>query len=290
MILLQIDLFGNTRYRVNLHTHTTRSDGAATPEEAIKRYRAEGYDALALTDHWIFGASQVAENGLLLLSGIEYDTQTDTKDGLFHIVGIGMREDPALPRDASVQEMINAIKHASGFAVLAHPAWSLNTPEQILPLENVDATEIYNSVSGVHMSRRADSSLIVDMLGAKGRLYPLLASDDTHYYDNDACVSWIMVRAAECTQESILNALYRGDFYATQGPEVHLYREGDELVVRCSACREIVFLSDRAFSRRVFEGEELSSARYTPIEKESFIRVVVTDQNGKMAWTTPLKI
>lgn len=287
---MQTDLFGKTRYRINLHTHTMRSDGAVFPDEAIERYRAAGYDALALTDHWVFGKSQIAENGLLLLSGIEYDTKTDTKNGLFHIVGIGMCEDPRLPRDATVQEMINGIKHVGGFAILAHPAWSLNSPDQILPLENVDATEIYNSVSGVHMSRRADSSLIVDMLGAKGRLYPLLASDDTHYYDSDACAAWIMVQAEACTQEKILEAMYRGDFYATQGPEVHLRREGKKMLVDCSPCREIVFFSDRAFSRRVFEGEGLTSACYTPIENESFIRVQVTDKDGKKAWTNPIKI
>ena len=287
---MQTDLFGNTRYRVNLHTHTTRSDGAATPKEAIARYRAAGYDALALTDHWAFGESRTAENGLLVLSGMEYDTKTTTKDGLFHIVGIGMREDPRLPRDATVQEMIDGIKRAGGFAVLAHPAWSLNTPAQILPLERVDATEVYNSVSGVHMSRRADSSLIVDMLGAQGRLYPLIGSDDTHYYDNDTFGAWIMVKAEVCTQDAILQALYRGDFYATQGPEVHLHREGDEFVVSCSPCREIVFLSDRAFSRRVFEGEDLTKAYYKPLENETFIRVQVTDKNGKQAWTNPIKL
>ncbi len=287
---MQTDLFGNTRYRVNLHTHTTLSDGAATPDEAIACYRAAGYDALALTDHWAFGKSKTAQNGLLVLSGIEYDTKTSTKEGLFHIVGIGMREDPCLPRDATVQEMIDGIKRAGGFAVLAHPAWSLNTPAQILPLENVDATEIYNAVSGVHMSRRADSSLIVDMLGAQGRLYPLLGSDDTHYYDNDPFGAWIMVQAAACTQDAILDALYRGDFYATEGPEVHLRREGDEFVVSCSPCREIVFLSDRAFSRRVFTGEGLSRASYTPVENETFVRAIVTDENGKQAWTNPIRL
>lgn len=287
---MQTDLFGHTRYRVNLHTHTTRSDGVFSPEKAAERYRAAGYDALALTDHWVFGENTTAENGLLLLSGIEYDTKTSTKDGLFHIVGIGMQKDPRLPRDATVQEMINDIKRAGGFAVLAHPAWSLNTPAHVLPLENVDATEIYNSVSGVHMSRRADSSLLVDMLGAQGRLYPLLASDDAHYYDNDACAAWIMVRAEACTQDAILSALYRGNFYATQGPEVHLHREGDTFVVTCSPCREIAFLSDRAFSHRVFEGEDLTSARYTPLENETFIRVQVTDKNGNKAWTNPVKL
>lgn len=287
---MQTDLFGNTRYRVNLHTHTTRSDGAATPQEAIARYRKEGYDALALTDHWAFGESYCAENGLLLLSGIEYDTQTTTKDGLFHIVGIGMREDPRLPRNASVQEMIDGIKRVGGFAVLAHPAWSLNTPEQILPLQNIDATEIYNSVSGVHMSRRADSSLIVDMLGAQGCLYPLLGSDDTHYYDNDAFGAWVMVKANVCTQAAILEALYRGDFYATQGPEVHLQRENNGFTVNCSPCREIVFLSDRAFSHRVFTGEAITQAHYTPTENETYIRAIITDENGKQAWTNPVKL
>ena len=287
---MQKDLFGKTRYRVNLHTHTTLSDGAATPEEAIKCYRAEGYDALALTDHWAFGESKTAENSLLLLSGIEYDTKTTTKEGLFHIVGIGMRKDPCLPLDATVQEMIDGIKREGGFAVLAHPAWSLNTPEQILPLKNVDATEIYNTVSAVHMSRRPDSSLIVDMLGAQGRLYPLLASDDTHYYDNDACVCWVMVQAEACTQEKILEALWRGDFYSTQGPEVHLHREGEEFVVTCSPCSEILFLSDRQWARRVFVGDGLTKAYYTPHENETFVRVQVTDENGRMAWTNPIKI
>ena len=287
---MQTDLLGNTRYRVNLHMHTSRSDGDATPSEAAARYRAAGYDAVAFTDHWVFGESQYAENGLLLLSGIEYDTKTSTENGLFHIVGIGMREDPCLASDAGAQEMIDAIKRVGGFAVIAHPAWSLNTPEQIMELKNADATEIYNAVSGVHMSRRADSSLIVDMLGAKGRLYPLIAADDTHYYDSDACSAWIMVQAKACTQEEILKALHRGDFYATQGPEVHVQREGDEVKVICSPCREIVFLSDRAFSKRVFESDGITTARYTPFPNESFIRVQITDENGKRAWTNPIKL
>jgi hypothetical protein len=95
-----------------------------------------------------------------------------------------------------------------------------------MALENADATEIYNSISAVHMSRRPDSGIIVDMLGAIGRFYPLLATDDAHHYDNDNCISWIMAEAEECTKESILKAVREQKFYATQGPEVHLWREG----------------------------------------------------------------
>lgn len=37
-------------YRGNLHTHSTKSDGALEPQTVCDRYRAEGYDFIALTD------------------------------------------------------------------------------------------------------------------------------------------------------------------------------------------------------------------------------------------------
>lgn len=282
---MQTDLFGKTRYRVNLHMHTTLSDGLKTPAQAAQLYRAAGYDAIAITDHWTFGEPGELED-MTVLSGCEYNMlSSNTRDGLFHIVGVGMQRNPEIPHDADVQTVINSIRQVGGLVILAHPAWSLNSPAQILPLEHVDLTEIYNSVSGVHMSRRPDSGLIVDMLGAQGRIYPLIADDDAHYYDNDACMSWIMVEALDRTRESLLHAIRNGQFYATQGPEVHIRREGAELVVHCSPCREILFLSDCAWSRRVFAGEGLTEAHYLPVEAEHFVRAEVTDENGRRAWT-----
>ena len=38
-----------------LHTHTTWSDGMHTPKETAEHYRSQGYDFLALTDHWVYG-------------------------------------------------------------------------------------------------------------------------------------------------------------------------------------------------------------------------------------------
>jgi predicted metal-dependent phosphoesterase TrpH len=279
------DIYGKTRYRVNLHTHTTRSDGKKTPEEAAKIYREAGYDAITLTDHWCYGES-FDQDGLLVLSGVEYNIKnTHPREGLFHIVGVGMTQDPCLDDTADAQAAIDAIKSADGLAIIAHPAWSLNTPEQIMKLRGGDVTEIYNSVSGVHMSRRPDSGVVVEMLGAQGVFYPLVADDDTHYYDNDACVSYIEVAAESCTRESLLAAIRKGDFYATQGPEVHLRREGDEMVVTCSPCCEIVFLSDWVWSRRVFEGEGITEARYKICDGEHFIRAEVVDKDGKRGWT-----
>ncbi|MBQ9773386.1 MAG: hypothetical protein IJW30_01845 [Clostridia bacterium] len=280
------DLFGKPRYKVNLHMHTTLSDGHLSPVEAVQRYRAEGYDAVALTDHWFFGSGSDVE-GMTILPGGEYNVrQSDASVGVYHIVGIGMTRQPSVTKQMSVQELIDSIRAAHGWVILGHPAWSLNTPEQISALRGIDAVEIYNTVSGVHNSRRPDSSLIVDMLACQGRVYPLVADDDAHYYDGtDDCVSWIMVEAEDNSREALMRGLRRGSFYATQGPEVHLLRDGDGYTVKSSPVREIVFLSNLAASKRAFEGTDLTEAHYVPRENEHFLRAQVKDAQGRMAWT-----
>lgn len=280
------DLNGKKRYKVNLHMHTNMSDGRRTPEEAARIYQEQGYDALAFTDHWAFGPAREI-NGVTLLSGVEYNCGgSDCRNGVFHIVGLCCKTEPNANRQMGAQELIDAIHEAGGVAVLAHPAWSLNSPDQIMPLNGVDATEIYNTASGVHYSRRPDSSVIVDMIGALGRYYPLIAADDTHYYDGlDECKSFVMVQAESASHEDLEEAIRAGRYYASQGPEVHLTRQGNEFIARTSPCSSIVFLSNFAWSKRSFTGEGLTEARYLPREGECFIRVEVTDKDGKRAWS-----
>lgn len=290
------DMFGKTRYKVNLHMHTSNSDGMVTPEQALQIYKAQGYDAVALTEHWKYGAVGSYE-GMTIISGVEYNCgYRDSSAGVYHILGLGMKESPepdeayyqAHPQQA--QQLIDRIHEQGGTVVLAHPAWSLNTPEQILALHGLDATEIYNSVSNVHFSRRPDSSLIVDMIAARGCYPALIADDDAHYYDGEHCFSYIMAEAEDASQEAILKAVREGRFYASQGPEVHLFRDGDGFTVQCSPCKEIVFHSNTVWSKRVFTGDGITEAHYVPIQEETFIRASVLDQGGKQAWTNIIPI
>ena len=285
------DLFGKTRQKVNLHMHTTLSDGTRTPDEACRIYRDAGFDAIAITDHWKVWPGSTFE-GMTVLSGVEYNTPgCDCSEGLFHIVGLGLASEPEnLARQCTAQGIVDAIRAQGGLVVLAHPAWSLNAPDTILSLEGIDATEIYNTISGVHMSRRADSSLIVDMLACRGCFYPLLATDDTHYYDVDGPQSWIMAEAEDNSPAALLGAVREGRFYATQGPELHLFREGDEIVVRSSPCREIVVHSNMGWAPRVFVGDGLREARYKIYGADKFVRAEAVDDCGRRAWTNFLPL
>ena len=287
------DIFGKNRIKLGLHIHTSLSDGKHTPEISAQIYKDAGYDAVAFTDHWFYGAEDTI-SGLKVLSGCEYNVgYVDCAAGVYHIVGLMMTREPQLTEGKnSVQEVIDEIHNCGGLAVLAHPAWSLNTPEMIKKLKNVDATEIYNAVSECKFSRRADSSLLVDMLGMEGYFYPLLATDDCHYYsEGDCCNAYIMLECESTEREQIMSAIKAKKFYATQGPEIHLTQKGDSFRVDCSEVKEIVFMSNACFSRRTFTGEALTSAEYTPRHPhETYIRAYVVDKDGKKAWSNCIQI
>lgn len=62
--------------RIDLHTHSNRSDGTTSPGALVRHAREVGIDVLALTDHdttegWEEAAAAASQEGLTLVRGIE---------------------------------------------------------------------------------------------------------------------------------------------------------------------------------------------------------------------------
>lgn len=289
---------GSVWYKGNIHTHTKRSDGRLSPEEVIDIYADGGYDFLVLTDHWRQSPDNESDR-LLTIPGIELDHSPNVLDGIFHIVGVGMdKEIDISKRGIGAQEMIDEIRRSGGAAILAHPAWSLNTSEMILPLENICALEIYNSVSDKPHNVRPDSSLISDMLSSRGRLIPVVSTDDSHFYDGDQCKSFIYLKTDILDRRHIVAALERGDFYASQGPRFSYEFSADKksLKVKCTDALEVAFFSDAVWSAdRVFSEAKgnalpINEAEYRFKSNETFLRFEITDFEGRKAWSSPISL
>ena len=287
-----IDKEGRRWWKGNLHTHTTRSDGKLSPEEAVALYRDKGYDFLALTDHWVLSETK-QEEGILLLSGCEYNVGNTVQEGVFHIVGAGMREAPRLKNAPGLtpQAIIDGINAAGGMAILAHPAWSLNRVNDAVKLTGLAGTEIYNSVSGKPWNARPYSGAFVDLMAVEGRLLPCMAADDAHFYQGDETKSYILVEAPGCTPELLQAAIRAGRFFATQGPVFSLAVRDGAVEVACSPVEEVVFYSDSAYARdRVARGSGLTHVRYEIKPLDHFVRVELTDREGRTAWSSPLAV
>lgn len=270
------DVFGKTWYKGNLHTHTTNSDGAYTPEETIALYKSKGYDFLALTDHWFHGEGRQEKN-FLLLNGTEFDVGSTVQEGIYHIVGIGMEKAPALTKRApglSAQKIIDEIHNVNGIAILAHPAWSLDRASEVAKLYGIDGCEIYNTTSGLPWNCRPYSGMFFDEMALLGHYLPCMAADDAHHYTGDETRSYIMVQADELTREGVLAAIRANRFYATQGPNFRVEIENGTVTVHTSPVQEVVFFTDTVWAGdRATVGENVTEATYKVQPTDTFVRM-----------------
>lgn len=79
---------------IDLHTHSTASDGSLSPSELVNYAHGKGIQVLALTDHdcidGILEAQEEAKKiGLTFIPGIEISVDWPT--GEFHLLGLGLK-------------------------------------------------------------------------------------------------------------------------------------------------------------------------------------------------------
>jgi predicted metal-dependent phosphoesterase TrpH len=94
---------------IDLHAHSTHSDGELTPAALVDAARAAGLTAVALTDHDVLSglgeaAARAAEWGLCFVPGVELEI--NVADGEFHLLGLNLRGDlpPLAKRLVAVRE------------------------------------------------------------------------------------------------------------------------------------------------------------------------------------------
>ncbi len=280
-------------YKANFHCHTTESDGKLCPLSVAEFYQQAGYDILSITDHHT--VTEINNNQILLIPGIEIDYNLPGQ--WVHIIGLGMKHTISAlwNRFGTPQEGIDLIRSLGGIAVLAHPAWSLNTPAFMSSLTGLSGVEIWNSVSTLPLNAdRADSSSLLDVTWAcGGELIPVFANDDSHPYKSEAGVAATMVQAEELTIPAVMNALKTGRFYGTTGPLIHQIenRNNQEIIVHCSPAESVIFYSNSPWApgRSVIK-HDLTECNYFVQKNERFIRIEVRDSAGKKAWSAPFKV
>lgn len=108
---------------VDLHLHTTYSDGSYTPQKLVKKAKDLGYSAIAITDHdTIAGIKKSLTAGqkfqLEVIPGVEFNTLIDDKE--VHILGyfidyqnrelINLLQKINKERRERIKKMINLLK------------------------------------------------------------------------------------------------------------------------------------------------------------------------------------
>lgn len=297
MVQLPFDQPGQF-WRGNLHTHSTHSDGHLSPEAVCAIYREAGYDFLALTDHflerygWPLADTRPFRTAdFTTLIGAELHAGQTERGSLWHLLAVGLPLDFAPPAaDEDGPGIAQRALKAGAYVAAAHPAWYNLTEQDVLSLGDVHAIETYNGTSDDH-NDRADSWYMLDMLLNRGRRYSACATDDAHFSPRrgDFMLGWTWVKSDSLTPESLLEALKRGHYYSSTGPQLHEVRviPGEKVIVRCSPVERVFLVGSGAPSSYAY-GPGLTEAELS-LEKfpSDWGRIIVRDRQGQRAWSNP---
>ena len=296
--------FGSNWYKGNTHTHTLQSDGDSSPEEVVKWYREHGYHFLVITDH--DKITIVSDDKLLLIPGEEVTDNLPKKP--LHTNAIGLRR-VVKPQGGTsaldvMQRNVNAIREAGGIPAINHPnfVWAFGA-DVLKKLENVKLLEIASGHPYVNMEGGGGVPSIEQMWDdvlTSGKTMYGIAVDDSHHLKfattpGDVALpgrGWIVVRASELTQEAILDALERGEFYASKGPDLTQFDVSDKSITVAMRERGLAKFRTQfvgSGGRLLCESVE-NPATYTIEGHEGYVRVKVIDSNGNAAWTQPVRI
>jgi hypothetical protein len=287
-----------TFLRGNLHTHSTRSDGAREPAAVCAFYRDAGYDFLCLSDHFlsaygfpITDTTGERTNRFTTILGAEVHAGKNSQGEIWHILAVGLPADfaPTAP-DESGEALAARAKAAGAFVAIAHPQWSSLTAEDGRSMApHVHAVEVWNTSCALETARPDGTAFLDALLNEGQRHLTVYAADDAHFHVADAGHAAVMVKATENQPEAILAALKAGHTYATTGPLIHAVAvDGDHIVARTSEVAAIALVG-RGSRADTVAGTNLTEARL-PTAKYAgdWCRLVAMDTAGRTAWTNPI--
>ena len=221
---LEEDLYTKHPFKGDTHLHTCRSDGKGTPFEVGCRYRAAGYDFIAITDHHKMAPSLEGQSEFSPLTDkftvIQAEEVHNKGMGYFHIINLGGKisvneiieagdgfaeegverilSTQVIPEGATpyicayrtfVSEMI---RKGGGLAVMAHPYWECfgeyNMPHtdvvHLLKQGTYDAMEL---VAGCDMNGNGNNLQLAmwQELLCDGVRIPPLGCSDCHDTESD---------------------------------------------------------------------------------------------------------
>ena len=298
-------------FKGNTHTHTLNSDGDSTPDDVVQWYRSHRYHFLVLTDHNFLtsvdglNALHGADGKFLVMRGEEV---TDGFEGKpLHINGLDVASTVDPQKGSSVvdilQRNVDAIRRANGVPHINHPnfGWAV-TADELKQVKNNKLFEIFNGhpqVNNLGGGGVPGLEAAWDTILTSGVLLYGIAVDDAHTFKdpgNPAVAGpgrgWIMVRAPRLETRAILDAMERGDFYATTGVTLADYQ--------ATATSISLKVAATTFAKYRIQfigggGTRLSevaaaSATYTFTGSEGYVRAKVLESNGMIAWTQPVSV
>jgi hypothetical protein len=302
-----------------------------SPDVVVRWYREHNYNFVSVTDLNYYTPPEGlkalfdAPGRFLVVPGTE-PSKDPIQPGnkIVDTIGIGINGPVDPPTGDTVAAVLDseakAIRRAGGLPIAAHPnlTYALTSADLIASDQTSGPRffEVWNTEPGMNNlggGGRPSTEQIWDEVLSSGRvLYATAVDDSHHFYDlissrasgsplSNPGRAWIEVRARELSIPALIDAMNRGDFYATTGVILSSY-EANSAAIR-------IGLSDRTrdlgwslpganpqLYRTEFIGkggkalkvDESLNPVYEFSGSELYVRARITSSDGLIAWTQPV--
>lgn len=220
-------------YKGNTHTHTLASDGNAPASYVVEWYHKQGYNFISLTDHNKITNPDTVKlpanlrKDFILIRGEEVSGGKSIHTTGLNVNGYVDPGDKTLPNAAILQNHVDSVLAHSGLPILNHPNFSKGIhANNISTVGRLHMLELFNGHPSVYNWGKEGYAPVEekwDSLLTQGHRYFAVASDDAHHYDEfypekaNPGRGWVMVKSTVLSADSIVDAMARGDFYASNG-------------------------------------------------------------------------
>lgn len=138
------------------------------------------------------------------------------------------------------------------------------------------------------------------MILSSDKLVYGIAVDDAHHFkrpwDKTAALpgqGWVVVRAERLSAPVILQAMERGDFYASTGVELEDYTVNEKsITIKIKDVKPAQLTHYRVQfigkGGAILSEAVINPATYQFTGVEMYVRANIIDSNGKVAWTQPV--
>ncbi len=292
---------GMKRYKVNLHCHSTFSDGRYGVAELKRIYLEKGYSAVAFSDHNVLiPHPELAGDDFVPITATEIDVNGPDRKTYhlnFYSSDPSRAKFPDFERVYGAEEINALIKlgNDNGFLVqYNHPRWSFQNASDFVGLKGLWGFEAYNH-NCEHNMHDGWGDYEYEVICREGKQYPAaVATDDNHNavrdvaspYD-DSFGGWTSVFAPELSYGALFDALKNRDCYATTGPEISsLYVEDGKVFLECTpVCSVMIRYETRKTPRSISHGDAITSASFELADDFVYFRLELKDSHGNKAMT-----
>lgn len=194
---------------------------------------------------------------------------------------------------AGISEIMQHCRDKGFFVTYNHPSWSGESYPQYIGYKGMHAFEICNSTCNKDGYGDYNPRVYDDILRIGNHIFAL-ATDDNHNHGTPGTKSWdsfggfTMIKAEKLEYSAITDALVKGNFYASQGPEIYsLWVENGIAHITFSKAESVACNSGQRYQRVKWaeEGEYITEAAFEIQPWDKYIRFTVTDHRGKHANT-----